>query len=145
MICLDDRWGQILAGQLEDKCITYGVESGHWRVRTLSPGLEQRFQLTNAEGDTLDLSLPLPGRHNLQNATAAVLLALEMGLSAEEVARRLSFVPAVPGRMEPVSTSGKGPTVLIDYAHSPDGYRCLFEAIAEIPRARTHIVFGLRW
>ncbi len=144
IVCVDSRWGSTLADHLQEPCVTYGEAAGQWRVLPKSEGLEQRFVLQHEDGDTIEMILPLPGRHNLQNATAAVLLALELGLSAEDVKRRLSTILPVPGRMERVSPPAgeKRALVLIDYAHSPDGYERLFQALAGIKRTRTNIVFG---
>ncbi len=63
------------------------------------------------------VTLPLIGDFNVANALGAAAGALAMGLTPHDVAHRLSQSPQVPGRLERLRTE---PTVLRDYAHTPD-------------------------
>lgn len=68
------------------------------------------------------VELPLPGRHNVENALVAAAIARSMGASAAAVAAGLGAAVAPPGRLERVSAgAGEAPfEVMVDYAHSPD-------------------------
>ncbi len=70
------------------------------------------------------VELPLPGRHNVENALVAVAIARSLGASAAAVAAGLGAAVAPPGRLERVSAgagAGAAPfEVMVDYAHSPE-------------------------
>jgi UDP-N-acetylmuramoyl-L-alanyl-D-glutamate--2,6-diaminopimelate ligase len=75
-----------------------------------------RFVL-HGPGASAPVALPLLGAFNVANALAAAGAALALGRSVPEVAARLATAPQVPGRLERIHA---GPTVLCDYAHTPD-------------------------
>ncbi len=75
-----------------------------------------RFLLVTATG-AHPVTLPLIGDFNIANALGAAAVALALGMPVSQVAQRLSNSPQVPGRLELLRTS---PTVLRDYAHTPD-------------------------
>jgi len=69
-------------------------------------------------GLTLALRVPQPGRHNLENAAAAALVALEIGVGAGAVPALLSRFPGVARRFELIGTTPAGIRVVDDYAHN---------------------------
>ena len=90
-------------------------------------------------GQRADVTLPLIGDFNVVNALGAAAAGLAMGLSVAEVARRLSTLPQVPGRLEIVL---ERPTVLRDYAHTPDALERALHAVRPFARGRLTVVFG---
>ena len=80
-----------------------------------------RFTLVARDGTACgaraDATLPLLGDFNVINATGAAAAAWALGTPLEALARVLPDVPQVPGRLERLSAA---PTVLRDYAHTPD-------------------------
>jgi UDP-N-acetylmuramoyl-L-alanyl-D-glutamate--2,6-diaminopimelate ligase len=83
--------------------------------------------------------LPLIGDFNVANAVAAAAAGHALGLSAEHLAERLSAAPQVPGRLELV---GERPTVLRDYAHTPDALDRALDAVRPFATRRLIVVFG---
>ena len=71
--------------------------------------------------EKVPVSLPIPGRFTVYNALTALGIALQLGVSLAEGAAALADCRGVRGRVEVVPTPGKDFTVLIDYAHTPDG------------------------
>jgi len=67
---------------------------------------------------TLELRVPQPGRHNLENAAAAALAGLAIGLDAATVQSLLARFPGVARRFEVVGTTARGIRVVDDYAHN---------------------------
>jgi UDP-N-acetylmuramate--alanine ligase len=67
--------------------------------------------------------LPQPGLHNLENAAAAALVAIELGLAPESVGAALSRFPGVARRFEVVGTTASGIRVVDDYAHNGEKLR----------------------
>ena len=103
-----------------------------------------RFLLVAPTGAGM-VSLPLIGDFNVANAIGAASAALALGMSVADVAERLSHAPQVPGRLERVHTS---PTVLRDYAHTPDALDRALQAVrpftqtADGTKGRLLVVFG---
>jgi len=85
--------------------------------------------------------LPLGGRVNVANAVAAATTAEQLGVSAADVARGLSAAQPVPGRYEAVEC-GQPFTVLVDYAHTPDGLEQLLASVRDTAQGRVLVVFG---
>jgi UDP-N-acetylmuramoyl-L-alanyl-D-glutamate--2,6-diaminopimelate ligase len=92
-----------------------------------------------ARGRQGELSLPLVGRFNLENALAVIGVLLLRGITLEEALRSLANVLPVAGRMERV---GEVPLVIVDYAHTPDALEQSLRAIRAHCRGRVWCVFG---
>jgi UDP-N-acetylmuramoyl-L-alanyl-D-glutamate--2,6-diaminopimelate ligase len=86
-----------------------------------------------------DVALPLIGDVNVENALAAAASAFALGLAADAIAKRLATVPQVAGRLEIVSTN---PTVLRDYAHTPDALERSLRTARAFTRGKLIVVFG---
>ena len=69
------------------------------------------------------LDVPQPGRHNLENAAAAAMVARELGLDSKTIARSLSRFPGVARRFEVIGTTPSGIRVVDDYAHNAEKLR----------------------
>jgi UDP-N-acetylmuramoyl-L-alanyl-D-glutamate--2,6-diaminopimelate ligase len=85
------------------------------------------------------VNLPLIGDFNVSNALAAASAAYALGRSIDIIAERLATVPQVPGRLEVVH---EHPTVLRDYAHTPDALERALQAVRPFARRRLIVVFG---
>ena len=68
--------------------------------------------------------------------------ALALGVPLEKSAAVLAKVPHVKGRVEVVPTPGKDYTILIDYAHSPDGLENVLRSVKGFAKGRTIALFG---
>ena len=91
--------------------------------------------------------LPLVGRHNVENALAALAAVLFLGASPEAAVAGLASLTAPRGRLEPVDTGERGFRVFVDYAHTPDALERVLGTLREIlPEpsgpARILCVFG---
>lgn len=90
-----------------------------------------RFLLVAPSG-AVPVSLPLIGDFNVANALAAAAAALALGMPLNDVGNALSNAPQVPGRLERLRTN---PTVLRDYAHTPDALDRALRAVRPFTRA----------
>ena len=91
--------------------------------------------------------MPLGGDFNVANSLMALSIVAELGVDLDVADRRgLEPSPAVPGRFEVVDTDeavARGITVVVDYAHTPDGLeRLLLSRPGELTDARVIVVFG---
>ena len=91
----------------------------------------------------LPVELPLLGEFNLENMLVAVGIAVGLGVPPESIAAGLARCPQVPGRIERVGPESPGlPTVLVDYAHTPDAVDKLLRAVRPLARGRLIALFG---
>jgi UDP-N-acetylmuramate--alanine ligase len=69
------------------------------------------------------LDLPQPGLHNLENAAAAAMVAIELGIDLDEITALLALFPGVSRRFEVVGVTASGIRVIDDYAHNGEKLR----------------------
>ena len=86
--------------------------------------------------------VPIPGKFTAYNVLTVLGIALQLGISLEDAAAALADVQGVKGRVEVVPTPGKPYTVLIDYAHTPDGLENVLTAVRGFCKGRLIAVFG---
>ena len=91
------------------------------------------------DGERHDVTLPLIGDFNIDNALAAAAAAWSLGMGARRIADRLRSMPQVPGRLEILS---EHPVVLRDYAHTPDALERALHAVRPFATNRLIVVFG---
>ena len=82
-----------------------------------------------AKGKEYDVNLKMNGMFSVYNVLAAIATALALGFDVEKSIRVLETIPGVAGRFEVVTTK---PTVIVDYAHTPDGLENVLNAAKEI-------------
>ena len=81
----------------------------------------------NVAGEAVKVALPLFGPFNLSNLMAVAAILHGQGVDTAVLGKALAAVTPVPGRMEPVRAE-PGPTVIVDYAHTPDGLEKALQA-----------------
>jgi UDP-N-acetylmuramoyl-L-alanyl-D-glutamate--2,6-diaminopimelate ligase len=142
VINLDDPHAQFMMDRTEVPIITFSME-GKADV-SLS-----RATLTT-EASEIEASTPqgpihfrshLLGRYNVINALAAMAAGIALELPREVIRAGLERVNGVDGRFETVET-GRGFSVIIDYAHTPQALARLLSAIRELSPGRVLVVFG---
>jgi UDP-N-acetylmuramoyl-L-alanyl-D-glutamate--2,6-diaminopimelate ligase len=105
-------------------------------VRYTSHGSE--WKLVTPHGSA-DVTLPLIGEVNVENGLAAAAAAFALGQEPTAIAARLASVPQVAGRLEIISTR---PTVLRDYAHTPDALERTLKTARAFTAGKLIVVFG---
>ena len=91
--------------------------------------------------DSQHFSVPLAGRFNVANALVVIRCAQRLGLPIGGIAEGLAGASPVPGRVERID-EGQDFTVLVDYAHTPDGLSKVLTAARELSLGRVLVVFG---
>ena len=103
-------------------------------------GSAARFALPDG---SLDLRIPLVGDFNLENTLVACGVAVALEISPQTIADGIANCPQVPGRVERVKTThAVEPTVIVDYAHTPDAVDKLLATLRPLARGRLIAVFG---
>jgi len=127
VMCTDHPVVQALVGKIEDRrIITYGENpQADARLVDLVPfsggskfKVEFRHRKTDVAHRIADLVLPMPGRHNALNATAAIAVAHEIGISDEAIRKALAGFGGVKRRFTKTG-EWNGVTVVDDYGHHP--------------------------
>ncbi|ADY50721.1 UDP-N-acetylmuramate/alanine ligase [Pseudopedobacter saltans DSM 12145] len=89
---------------------------------------EFRFDFSNDEIEMKDLVLGLPGQHNIENAVAAIQVALKMGISQQDIKSGLKSFKGVKRRFEYIVKTDAF-VYIDDYAHHPEELRACFRAV----------------
>jgi UDP-N-acetylmuramoyl-L-alanyl-D-glutamate--2,6-diaminopimelate ligase len=131
-----DRWG----GRLLERLAASGVPTVTFGREDVTD-VEVRPDGSRFVWRGATMNLALPGRFNIDNALAAATCAEALGIGVDAVAAGLASVPGVPGRFERVDV-GQPFTVLVDYAHTPDGLVQALRAARELTDRRLLVVFG---
>lgn len=136
-----ERYQQALSPDV--RCLRYSqFVDGDADIRALSvtpslKGLSLRVDVPQGE---FGLEVPLLGRFNVSNILAVVGGLLASGFPLADVAASLRAALPVPGRME--SVTGEHPTVVVDYAHTPDALEKVLSSLREHAKGRLICVFG---
>ena len=103
----------------------------------------QGVEFTAVHGaEQAKIFVPIPGRFTVYNALTVLGIAAQLGISLAECAGALKEVSGVKGRIEVVPTPGMPYTVLIDYAHTPDGLEKVLLSVRDFCKGRLIAVFG---
>jgi UDP-N-acetylmuramate--alanine ligase len=139
VLCLDHPEVQALASRISDRrVVTYG-ENPQADVRftnlsqkgsTSTFDLEIRDRKTNEITVVEGMVLPMPGRYNVSNATAAITVALELGMTPEAISAGLSKFGGVKRRFTHVGV-WNGMDIFDDYGHHPVEIKAVLQAARE--------------
>jgi len=136
--CIDHPEVQALVGRITDRrVVTYGMNpQADVRVKNLTyKGGKAYFDVAMKVGSIKDLELPMPGDHNVLNATAAIATALHLGVTAEEIKAALKGFEGVNRRFTRVAEVN-GVTIIDDYAHHPVEIAAVLKAARESTEGR---------
>lgn len=138
----DDEASDVFRKMTAAHVLTYGIEKEAdvraEQVKVTAGGMS--FRVVTFAG-TAEVTLGMVGTFNVYNALAAMTAALAEGLPLETVCGGLAALTGVPGRMELVD-AGQPYTVIVDYAHTPDGLDNLLRAVRGFAAKRVITVFG---
>ncbi len=138
VMCLDHPEVQALVSRIEDRrVITYG-ENPQADVRFSNHRMDGAVSvfdvvIRDRKGEVVeikDLRLPMPGRHNVSNATAAIAVAHELGLTADDIRKGLSGFGGVKRRFTHTG-SWNGVEIFDDYGHHPVEIKAVLRAARE--------------
>ena len=136
---LDDKAWQALKTDRRRVAFSERVNSAEVHASDVQFGPRGSEWTLSLAGEAVDVRLPLIGDFNIANALGAAACAYALGLPATRIGERLSTMPQVPGRLEVLRDE---PTVLRDYAHTPDALERALEAVRPFAPERLIVVFG---
>jgi UDP-N-acetylmuramoyl-L-alanyl-D-glutamate--2,6-diaminopimelate ligase len=146
-----------------DKCVINADDPWSPRMRSAAvgqvlptsvsacDGLYARDAVLNADGveftavlgeQEVAVKLGIPGAFTVYNALTVLGVAVQAGIALKDAAAALATAAGVKGRVEVVPSPGKEYTVLIDYAHTPDGLENVLSSVKGYCKGRLIAVFG---
>ncbi len=149
VINFDDPSFQIFDQPTTDKTYLYSINKFEG-FNTVNNIVTAKMLQANSDGTTFEVATPLgnttinlhlPGCFNIQNALAAISSALALGIPLDVIKKGLEKVTGVPGRMERIN-AGQPFTVIVDYAHTPDGFAQVLSTAREFTTGKLITVFG---
>lgn len=144
VLCLDHPEVQALVGRIEDrKIVTYGenpqADVRFMNVRVDGPrsifDVEIRRRRTGQVIRLDNLVMPMPGRHNISNATAAIAVANRLGMSSDDIAKGLASFGGVKRRFT-LTGEWNGVQIFDDYGHHPVEIKAVLRAAREACKGR---------
>ena len=137
----DDEAGREIARAALGSTLTYAVEAqADCRAEEIELGSAGTRFVAVLPAGRAPIEMRLLGMFNVYNALGALAAAVGLGIPVEAAQEGLSQMDPVRGRLERVPSSAR--TVLVDYAHSPDGLTQALKAVRELTSGRVIVVFG---
>lgn len=147
VINLDDAFGRQLSGELTQEVRSIGLSSrGEEKAAVRAENLNLdasgiAFDLL-VEGQAHGVQSKLLGRFNVDNLLAVAGALHALGDAPADIARTLSRLQPIHGRMNRLGGDGERPLVVIDYAHTPDALEQALASLRDHAAARLICVFG---
>ncbi|HBM74362.1 MAG TPA: UDP-N-acetylmuramoyl-L-alanyl-D-glutamate--2,6-diaminopimelate ligase [Clostridiaceae bacterium] len=139
---LDDNYSNEVLSRITTPVIGYSEEDkGDVKASDVEVNSKYTSFTLRYKGESIKIKLTLPGRFNVYNALAAASACIAEGVHLNVIKQGLENVKSVAGRSE-VIDSGRGFTIIIDYAHTPDGLKNILKTIREYAKAKVITVFG---
>lgn len=148
VICIDDPGVREILPELSKPVKTYGVsdEADVRAVNIKQQGMQTSFTVIRwGDHASLEVTLNLPGRHNMLNALAAITIATQLGVSESAIKKSLAIFKGVGRRFQINGTIEMGNgclTFVDDYGHHPREIGATLEALRQAwPDRRSVVVF----
>ncbi|MDD3267817.1 MAG: UDP-N-acetylmuramoyl-L-alanyl-D-glutamate--2,6-diaminopimelate ligase [Syntrophomonadaceae bacterium] len=138
----DDPYGEYFKNLAASRYYTYGLNNdADVRAADLNIDLRGSQFTIHHQTQSVNINIKLVGLFSVYNVLAAVACALGEGVSLATIKSALEKVEGVPGRFEKVDC-GQDFTVIVDYAHTPDGLENILLTAKQIAKHRLISVFG---
>lgn len=138
----DDISFEELAKSASCRYVTYGIDNdADYRAENVKLSVRGTAFTLIHDGRRYEMETNLSAKYNLYNLLGAIAAMHEAGMSIEAMVPKLSHISQIDGRME-ILDEGQDFTVIVDYAHTPDGFEKVFEYAKATTGGRIFSVFG---
>lgn len=137
VINCDDEYGQRIIDNCKCDFVSYGIQGGD----LVAQNIEYSSNGISFDCGGNRFSLSIPGRFSVYNALTAIGICKKCGVSDEVIASALKSTAGIKGRSEVVDC-GRDFTLLIDYAHTPDGLSNILNSVRGFAKGRIVVLFG---
>ena len=143
VINLDDPAAGAMLADAKCPCLTFSCEkdAADLTAKNLKLHADGVEFVAATKGELARVKLPIPGHFSAENALTALGIVLQLGMPLADAAKSLATATGVKGRVE-VVPNDTDYTVLIDYAHSPDGVENVLRAVRGFAKGRVVALFG---
>ncbi len=146
VINIDDVYGKEIFNETDLDKISYSIKSGNadiWPTGIKNTISGINMTINTSRGLKLNISSPLCGYFNVYNIMAAVSVCMDMEIDKKYIKEGISSMNGVKGRFEKIYYNGRF-SVIVDYAHTPDGLENVLKTARQILQDRGKIicVFG---
>ncbi len=137
VLCLDDAHVRSIVHAVGRPIVSYGLSSEDADVRAMNisrNGLQTNFDVVRAGGKPLNVTVNLPGTHNVLNSLAAIVVASELGIDDAAIQRALINFQGIDRRLQhiaDVETAVGRITIIDDYGHHPTEVAATLEALRQ--------------
>ena len=137
VLCLDDAHVRSIVQSVGRPIVSYGLSSEDADVRAVNisrNGLQTNFDVVRASGKPLNVTVNLPGTHNVLNSLAAIVVASEIGIEDAAIQRALASFQGIDRRLQhiaDVKTAAGRVTIIDDYGHHPTEVAATLEALRQ--------------
>ena len=140
---IDDESAMEMVENTDCRTVTFSVNNDRCdysakNIRISASGVKYELVSNSNIGR---VKFAVPGNFSVYNSMGAIICLVEMGMDFKDVLDAVAECIGVPGRMEVVPTDTPY-TVLIDYAHTPDGLENVLSTVREITEGKVIVVFG---
>ena len=141
-INIDDPNSGTIIKNVRCDVTTYGIDkkADVYAKDIVTSNEGTRFTLVSSGGQR-SISLKIPGMFSVYNALAATACCSIIGIDMDTIKLGLENIPDIPGRFQTVN-AGQPYTVIIDYAHTPDGLENVLKTIKGFAEGNIITVFG---
>jgi len=142
VINVDDEGGRKIAAKVKGKCVTIGIDNDAMlkaeNIKISAKGTDFTLKY---DGEEYDIHIDIPGKFSVYNALCAIGAAICLDVDMQTIKSGLAKIKGVVGRVEVVDVDTDY-TVLIDYAHTPDGLENIISTVKEFAENRVITLFG---
>lgn len=144
VINIDDHVGYEIYNELSYDKISFGITKDAFvtarDIEITSEGVQFILCIKGLEQTTINLKIP--GLFSVFNALTAAGCAFKLGFNLNEIKQGLEAIANVPGRLEKIPAPNQDYSILLDFAHSPDGLENILKTIKGFAKGRIITLFG---
>lgn len=137
----DDKYYTYFNQFIADRKITYGLKSAVVYAENVEKSADGSHFIMHVPNNAVPIKIGMPGEFNVYNALAAASACMALQVPLENIKRGLEEMTSVSGRYEHIKC-GQKYSVIVDYAHTPEGLDGLFSLYRKLTSGRLFAVFG---
>ncbi|MDO4962763.1 MAG: UDP-N-acetylmuramoyl-L-alanyl-D-glutamate--2,6-diaminopimelate ligase [bacterium] len=136
VVNIDDEYNTYFKSK---NVVYYGFNALEYKIEDYTLGYNTKFTL-NIKGKKYDFETKLIGKYNIYNLVCAISILCELKINITDIIDAVKTLSSPPGRMDiiPFKTN----LIIVDYAHTPDAMKNVYDTVKEVSKANIYTVFG---